>query len=61
MDENAPPRQPHHHQLTVARAFPCSSSGAKRHSAETFESFTERYVQFFQTVESLFEVQRSLK
>ena len=31
------------------------------HHQETFESFTEHYVQFFQTVESLFEVQRSLK
>ena len=30
------------------------------HSAETFESFTERYVNFFQSAQDLFEVQRGL-
>lgn len=34
------------------------SSGA--HEQETFESFTERYVNFFQNAEDLFEVQRGL-
>jgi cytochrome c oxidase subunit 5a len=46
---------------TVLRATPrlvrLSSNG---HHQETFEAFTERYVNFFQTAEDLFEVQRGL-
>jgi cytochrome c oxidase subunit 5a len=46
---------------TVSRVTPrlvrLSSSG---HHQETFESFTERYVNFFQSAEDLFEVQRGL-
>ncbi len=46
---------------TVSRATPrlvrLSSNG---HHQETFEAFTERYVNFFQTAEDLFEVQRGL-
>jgi len=38
--------------------FARSSSSA--HSQETFESFTERYVNFFQQAQDLFEVQRGL-
>jgi cytochrome c oxidase subunit 5a len=34
-----------------------SSNG---HHQETFEAFTDRYVNFFQTAEDLFEVQRGL-
>jgi cytochrome c oxidase subunit 5a len=33
---------------------------ASSHSQETFESFSERYVQFFKSAEDLFEVQRGL-
>jgi cytochrome c oxidase subunit 5a len=43
------------------RAFsssPKSLSGG--HEAESFESFTERYTAFFQSVEDLFELQRGL-
>ena len=46
---------------TVSRVAPrlvrLSSNG---HHQETFESFTERYVSFFQSAEDLFEVQRGL-
>ncbi|KAH9932112.1 COX5A-domain-containing protein [Epithele typhae] len=42
----------------VAPAFTRPSSSA--HSEESFESFTERYVTFFQSAEDLFEVQRGL-
>lgn len=46
---------------TVSRVTPrlvrLSSNG---HHQETFESFTERYVNFFQSAEDLFEVQRGL-
>ena len=42
----------------VAPRLARSSSGA--HHQETFESFTERYVNFFQSAEDLFEVQRGL-
>lgn len=45
----------------VARAFsssPRALSGG--HEAESFESFTERYTAFFQSVEDLFELQRGL-
>jgi cytochrome c oxidase subunit 5a len=33
---------------------------ASSHAQETFESFSERYVKFFQNAEDLFEVQRGL-
>ena len=49
----SPPSPPPVFSLAFARFSPSAH--------DTFESFTERYVQFFQTVESLFEVQRSLK
>ena len=49
----SPPSPPPVFSLAFARFLPSAH--------DTFESFTERYVQFFQTVESLFEVQRSLK
>ncbi|KAH8099457.1 COX5A-domain-containing protein [Cristinia sonorae] len=42
----------------VAPAFARPSSSA--HGQETFESFNERYVQFFKDAEDLFEVQRGL-
>jgi cytochrome c oxidase subunit 5a len=35
-------------------------SSSNAHHQETFESFTERYVNFFQSAEDLFEVQRGL-
>ncbi len=47
--------------FVVSRSFSSTlrarSSG---HEAETFESFTERYTTFFQSVEDLFELQRGL-
>jgi cytochrome c oxidase subunit 5a len=43
-------------RMTPAFVRPSSSA----HSQETFESFTERYVNFFQSAEDLFEVQRGL-
>ncbi|THH31043.1 hypothetical protein EUX98_g3166 [Antrodiella citrinella] len=42
----------------VAPVLARPSSSA--HSQETFESFNERYVQFFKDAEDLFEVQRGL-
>ncbi|TCD62872.1 Cytochrome c oxidase subunit 6 [Steccherinum ochraceum] len=42
----------------VAPVFTRPSSSA--HGQETFESFNERYVQFFKDAEDLFEVQRGL-
>ena len=42
----------------VAPVFARPSSSAPHQ--ETFESFTERYVQFFQQAQDLFEVQRGL-
>ena len=42
----------------VAPAFARPSSSS--HGQETFESFTERYVNFFQSAQDLFEVQRGL-
>jgi cytochrome c oxidase subunit 5a len=44
---------------TTPRLLARSSSNAAHHQ-ETFESFTERYVTFFQSAEDLFEVQRGL-
>jgi cytochrome c oxidase subunit 5a len=35
-------------------------ASSNTHHQETFESFTERYVNFFQSAEDLFEVQRGL-
>ncbi|KAI0066547.1 COX5A-domain-containing protein [Artomyces pyxidatus] len=43
-------------RATPALARPSSSA----HGQETFESFTERYVSFFQSAQDLFEVQRGL-
>lgn len=53
---------------TALRARPVAAQMAPRlvrmsssgHGQETFESFTERYVQFFQGAQDLFEVQRGL-
>ena len=44
-------------RLTIPRLARSSSNA---HHQETFESFTERYVTFFQSAEDLFEVQRGL-
>ena len=45
----------------AARSF-ASSAHARSggHEAESYESFTERYTAFFQSVEDLFELQRGL-
>ena len=45
-------------RASVAPAFARPSSSA--HGQETFESFSERYVSFFQSAQDLFEVQRGL-
>ena len=53
---------------TVLRARPAAVRAAPKfvrmsssgHGQETFEAFTERYVNFFQNAEDLFEVQRGL-
>ena len=54
---------------TLLRARPATVScvtprlaraSSNTHHQETFESFTERYVNFFQSAEDLFEVQRGL-
>ena len=45
----------------VSRVAPrLARSSSSSHHQETFESFTERYVNFFQSAEDLFEVQRGL-
>ena len=44
--------------MRVAPALARPSSSA--HGQETFESFNERYVNFFKSAEDLFEVQRGL-
>ncbi|KAI0347937.1 COX5A-domain-containing protein [Trametopsis cervina] len=45
----------------VVRASPTFARFASSaHGQETFEGFTERYVQFFQSAQDLFEVQRGL-
>lgn len=47
----------------VAQRAPLALAQTRLYSAhkeETFESFTERYVQFFEEAEDLFEVQRGL-
>ncbi len=43
-----------------ARKAPIFVRNASGHAQETFESFSERYVSFFQGAEDLFEVQRGL-
>lgn len=43
-----------------ARTAPIVARYASSHAQETFESFSERYVTFFQNAEDLFEVQRGL-
>ena len=43
-----------------ARTAPFFVRNASGHAQETFESFSERYVSFFQGAEDLFEVQRGL-
>lgn len=43
-----------------ARSSPILLRSSSSHAQETFESFSERYVQFFQNAEDLFEVQRGL-
>jgi len=54
---------------TILRARPTAAiratpmlarAASSAHGQETFESFTERYVSFFQSAEDLFEVQRGL-
>jgi len=45
---------------TVSRAMPRLARSSSNTHQETFESFTERYVSFFQSAEDLFEVQRGL-
>jgi len=43
-----------------ARTAPVFARSGSSHAQETFESFSERYVTFFQNAEDLFEVQRGL-
>lgn len=45
---------------TTARRAPVFTRPASGHAQETYESFTERYVEFFKQAEDLFEVQRGL-
>ena len=44
----------------LARIVARRSMSSNAHHQETFESFTARYVSFFQSVEDLFELQRGL-
>ncbi|KAI0053391.1 COX5A-domain-containing protein [Auriscalpium vulgare] len=44
----------------VLRATPALTRPSSTAHQETFESFTERYVSFFQQAQDLFEVQRGL-
>ncbi|TFK66185.1 cytochrome-c oxidase chain VI [Pluteus cervinus] len=46
--------------ITAARASPAFVRFSSSHTQESFESFSERYVKFFQNAEDLFEVQRGL-
>jgi cytochrome c oxidase subunit 5a len=46
--------------VSTTRAAPLLVRGAHGHAEESFESFSERYVNFFQSAEDLFEVQRGL-
>ncbi|KAF9557925.1 COX5A-domain-containing protein [Agrocybe pediades] len=43
-----------------ARVAPFAVRAASGHAQESFESFSERYVNFFKNAEDLFEVQRGL-
>ncbi|KAF8807834.1 COX5A, subunit VA of cytochrome c oxidase [Phlegmacium glaucopus] len=43
-----------------ARTSPIFFRSSSGHAQESFESFSERYVKFFQNAEDLFEVQRGL-
>lgn len=45
---------------STARAAPRLVRCASGHAEETFESFSERYINFFKDAEDLFEVQRGL-
>ncbi|KAF9528168.1 cytochrome-c oxidase chain VI [Crepidotus variabilis] len=44
----------------TARTTPILARYASGHAQESFESFSDRYVKFFQNAEDLFEVQRGL-
>ncbi|TFK42270.1 cytochrome c oxidase subunit VA-domain-containing protein [Crucibulum laeve] len=44
----------------AARAAPLLARPSSSHAQESFESFSERYIAFFQNAEDLFEVQRGL-
>ncbi|KAF7314364.1 COX5A subunit VA of cytochrome C oxidase [Mycena kentingensis (nom. inval.)] len=44
----------------IAAVLPSQTRAYSAHPAETFESFTERYVNFFNEAEDIFEVQRGL-
>jgi cytochrome c oxidase subunit 5a len=44
----------------TARISPILLRSSSSHAQETFESFSERYVKFFENAEDLFEVQRGL-
>lgn len=44
----------------TARTTPIVARYASGHAQESFESFSDRYVKFFQNAEDLFEVQRGL-
>ncbi|KAL9716736.1 Cytochrome c oxidase subunit 6 [Leucoagaricus gongylophorus] len=46
--------------VLTARTTPLLARHASGHAGESFESFSERYVHFFQNAEDLFEVQRGL-
>ncbi|KAG6809372.1 hypothetical protein H0H92_000510 [Tricholoma furcatifolium] len=46
--------------LKASRATPSLVRFASGHAQESYESFSERYIQFFQNAEDLFEVQRGL-
>ncbi|KAF9449969.1 cytochrome-c oxidase chain VI [Macrolepiota fuliginosa MF-IS2] len=46
--------------VSTARATPLLVRGVHGHAQESFESFSERYVNFFENAEDLFEVQRGL-
>ncbi|KAF5352510.1 hypothetical protein D9756_006277 [Leucocoprinus leucothites] len=45
---------------STARTAPLLVRNSSGHAQESFESFSERYVNFFQNAEDLFEVQRGL-
>jgi len=48
------------HPVSLRTAPALARPSSNSHGQETFESFTERYVSFFQSAEDLFEVQRGL-